>query len=129
MKNTEKTGELSTILGKGTIIEGKMNVEHSLRVDGKVKGDIETTDSLVIGKEGEVNGNVNVKTLIVGGRLVGSVQAETKIVLENKAFLQGEIKTSKLVIHEGAIFNGKCAMSGEEKASKPNPVSLLNKKD
>lgn len=129
MKNTEKTGELSTILGKGTIIEGKIIVEHSLRVDGKVKGDIETTDSLVIGKEGEVNGNVKVKILIIGGKLVGSVQAESKIVLENKAFLQGEIKTSKLVIHEGAIFNGKCSMSDTGTSSKTNPVSLLNKKE
>ena len=58
MKSLEKSGELNTILGKGTKFEGKINVQHSLRVDGRFEGDIDTTDTLVIGKEGEVIGNI-----------------------------------------------------------------------
>ena len=48
MKGNEKIGELSTILGKGSVFEGKLNVEHTLRVDGKFTGDISTTDTLII---------------------------------------------------------------------------------
>jgi cytoskeletal protein CcmA (bactofilin family) len=114
MKNLEKSGDLHTILGKGTIFEGNITVEHSLRVDGRVKGDIKTNETLVIGKDGEVAGNVKVKNLVNAGVLKGTVEAEDKIVLESKSQVHGEMKTSKLVIDEGAFFDGRCSMSGEK---------------
>jgi cytoskeletal protein CcmA (bactofilin family) len=116
MKNVEKTGELNTIIGKGSFFEGKINVDHSLRVDGQMQGDIDSNDMLVIGKEGDVTGNIKVKTLILGGKLKGTVLAENKIVLEASASLIGEIKTSKLVIDEGAIFDGRCSMKDVDTA-------------
>ena len=113
--NIEKAGELATILGKTSLFEGNVNVEHSLRVDGTVKGDIKTPDTLVVGKEGEVIGNVNVKNLIVGGKIKGTVISSAKVVLESKSEFRGEIHTTKLVIEEGAVFEGKCSMSGDQK--------------
>ena len=115
MKNIEKTGELNTILGKGTYLKGELKVEHSLRVDGRVDGDIKTTDTLVVGKAGEISGNIQVKHLIVGGKMNGTVVALGKVVLESKSEFHGELKTSKLVIDEDAIFDGKCSMNSEEK--------------
>ncbi|NOY57912.1 MAG: polymer-forming cytoskeletal protein [Calditrichaeota bacterium] len=117
MKSLEKSGELNTILGKGTKFEGKISVQHSLRVDGRFEGDIDTTDTLVIGKEGEVIGNTKVKDLVIGGKLNGTVVAQGKIVLESKSEFRGEMRTNKLVIDEGAIFEGKCSMSGEGKTT------------
>lgn len=110
MKNSEKTGELSTILGKNSVFEGKVVVEHSLRVDGKFKGDIQTSDTIIVGKDGRVEGNIKAKILILGGYMQGSADIKEKIVLENKAEYHGEMKTNKLVIDEGAIFDGKCSM-------------------
>jgi len=110
MKGSEKTGELSTILGKGSVFEGKLNVEHTLRIDGKFTGDIVTTDTLIIGKEGNINGNVEGKMLIVGGKLSGTAKIKDKIVLETKSEFHGEMKTTRLVIDEGAIFDGRCSM-------------------
>ena len=112
MKTSEKTGELSTILGKNSRFEGKIIVEHSLRVDGTHVGDIQTSDTVIIGKEGYVEGNVKAKVLILGGRMKGNADSKDKVVLESKAEFQGEIKTNKLVIDEGATFDGKCSMKG-----------------
>lgn len=125
MKANEKTGELSTILGKGSVFEGKLNVEHTLRVDGKFTGDITTTDTLIVGKEGHINGNVDAKTLIVGGKLSGTAKIKDKIVLETKAEFHGEMRTTRLVIDEGAIFDGRCSMKHgvDTSASKVNPLS------
>jgi cytoskeletal protein CcmA (bactofilin family) len=111
MKNADKPGELSTILGRGSVVHGNIKVEHSLRIDGKVKGDVTSTDSLIIGAEGEVTGNLSVKNLVLGGKVYGSVVAPGRTVLENKAEFYGDIKTSKLVIDEGAVFDGKCTMT------------------
>jgi cytoskeletal protein CcmA (bactofilin family) len=122
MKGSEKSGELSTILGKGSVFEGKLNVEHTLRIDGKFTGDINTTDTLIVGKEGSVDGNVEAKMLIVGGKLSGTAKIKDKIVLETKSEFQGEMKTTRLVIDEGATFDGRCSMrhASEAAGSKPN---------
>jgi cytoskeletal protein CcmA (bactofilin family) len=115
MKNLDKPGELNTILGKGAYFEGVITVEHSLRVDGKVKGDVKTSDTLVVGKEGEIEGNVKAKNLVVGGKLNGIIDADGKTVLESRSEFHGEMKTRKLVIDEGATFDGKCSMVGDDK--------------
>jgi len=109
------SGELNTIVGKGSIIEGDVKVQNSLRVDGRIKGQIATTDSLVIGKEGEIEGEIRAKNVIVGGRIVGNIFASGKVVLEPKSTIQGEIKTSRIVIDEGATFDGTCTMSEDGK--------------
>ncbi|HNY91282.1 MAG: Polymer-forming cytoskeletal [bacterium ADurb.Bin431] len=111
MKSTDKPGELGTILGKGAVVDGNIKVEHSLRVDGKVVGDVTSGDTLIVGAEGEIKGNVKVKNLVLGGRINGSVLSPGRTVLEARSELRGELKTGKLVIDEGAIFDGKCSMS------------------
>lgn len=121
MKTSEKTGELSTILGKGSVFEGKLNVEHTLRIDGKFTGDINTTDTLIVGKEGNINGNVEAKMLIVGGKLSGTAKIKEKIVLETKSEFHGDMKTTRLVIDEGAIFDGRCSMKHGADVSPQKP--------
>ena len=71
MDDFDKSGDLNTIIGKGSIVEGTVKVQSSLRVDGRIKGQVSTTDSLVIGKEGEIEGEIRVKHAIVGGRITG----------------------------------------------------------
>lgn len=129
MKDTERTGELNTLLGRGSSFEGNIKVGHGLRVDGKIKGDVTTTDTLVVGKEGEVVGNVKVKNLVLGGKIKGTAEATVKIVLESKSEFRGEIRTNKLIIDEGALFEGKCAMSniGSDKESVGGILSSIPK--
>ena len=123
MKSIEKTGELATILGKGSVLEGNIKVEHSLRIDGKIKGDIQTPDTLVVGKEGSIEGTVRVKNLILGGKVKGAVISSSKVVLESQAEFRGEIKTKKLVIDEGALFEGTSIMSDDQKNFQDKPQS------
>jgi cytoskeletal protein CcmA (bactofilin family) len=108
-------GELNSIIGKGTWIQGDMKVQNSIRVDGKVIGNINATDTVVVGKEGEVEGNVQAKHVFLAGRVRGNIQVPGKVALETKAAVLGDIKASRLVIDEGAFFNGKCTMKESEK--------------
>ncbi|MBN1155184.1 polymer-forming cytoskeletal protein [candidate division KSB1 bacterium] len=110
-----KTGNLNTIIGKGSTFEGTMKVEESLRVDGKIKGTVVTTDSIIIGKEGDIEGDVTAKNVVIGGRVKANVNATGKVVLEARAIFIGEMKTTRLVIDEGAVFDGQCSMRKETK--------------
>jgi len=120
MDDFNQSGNLNTIIGKGSSFEGTLNVQSTLRVDGRVKGNVKTSDSLVIGKDGSINGEVVVRNAIVGGKLKGKLIASGKVVLEANSMFSGELKTSKLVIDEGAMFEGNCSMQpagGNDKKS------------
>ncbi|HHM23654.1 MAG TPA: polymer-forming cytoskeletal protein [Bacteroidetes bacterium] len=106
----DKMGDLNTLIGKGALFEGNLTVQHSLRIDGKLKGNIQSTDSIIIGKEGEVEGEVHVKNAIIGGKVKGKVIATGKVTLESTAEFTGELRAAKLVIDEGAIFDGTSQM-------------------
>lgn len=110
-----RSGDLNTIIGKGSSVEGAMRVENSIRIDGRIKGNVTTTDSLVIGKEGEIDGEIVAKNAIIGGKVKGKISASGKVVLEAKATFQGEIKTARLVIDDGAVFDGQCTMQEDGK--------------
>ncbi|HEX9934905.1 MAG TPA: polymer-forming cytoskeletal protein, partial [bacterium] len=108
-------GELNSIIGKGTWIQGDMKVQNSIRVDGRVVGNVQATDTVVVGKEGEVEGNVQAKHVFLAGKVRGNIHVPGKIALETKSVVIGDIKASRLVIDEGALFNGKCIMKESEK--------------
>ncbi len=114
MAEFDRSGDLNTIIGKGTYFEGNIKVQSSLRVDGRVKGRVSTSDSLIVGKEGEIEGEVSVKNAVIGGKVQGKVHATGKVVLEANSRFNGELKTAKLVIDEGAIFDGVCSMGQED---------------
>jgi cytoskeletal protein CcmA (bactofilin family) len=107
----DRSGELNTVIGKGSIIEGLLTVQNSLRIDGRVQGQVQASDSLIVGKDGEIEGEIKARNAIIGGRVKNRILATGKVVLEAHAVVHGEVKTSKLVIDEGAVFDGNCAMS------------------
>jgi cytoskeletal protein CcmA (bactofilin family) len=103
------------IIAHGSRFEGKVTSPGSLRVDGQLNGDVSLTGDLVVGANGDITGNVDAQTVTVGGKVTGNITAKSKLVLENKAKIKGDIRAAKLVIDEGAIFDGKCDMSGEKR--------------
>ena len=101
---------LYTMIGEGTVFEGKITVPHSIRIDGTFKGQIETSEILTIGNAGIVEADIKAKSAIIGGKIVGNVSVEERVELESNASLIGDLKTRDLVINEGAVFHGNCAM-------------------
>jgi cytoskeletal protein CcmA (bactofilin family) len=123
-KKDEQTGEILTWLGKDSYFEGKLALKHSLRIDGKIKGRLETTESLTVGREGEIQGDeIKVKNAVIGGTVIGNIVATGKITLEANSVFRGEMKTKKLVIHDGAVFEGHCSMSD---STSPGTSSVMN---
>ncbi|MFQ5675067.1 MAG: polymer-forming cytoskeletal protein [bacterium] len=116
------SGELNTIIGKGSAIDGTLKVASTLRVDGRVKGNVTTSDSLVVGKDGNINGDVVVRNAIIGGKVKGKLTASGKVVLESNSVFNGELKTTKLVIQEGAVFEGNCSMAAEPVSDKKSDL-------
>ena len=122
-------GAMNTIVGKGSAFEGSFQVESSIRVDGVLRGKLTASDTLVVGKEGEVKADVTVKNAVVGGRFVGTLEASNKVVLESSSSLFGDLKAKLLVVEEGAVFRGKCESGDSDQISIEEVVGPIHRVD
>jgi len=126
-KGTPKVDEVNAFLGKGTTFEGKMTFEGMFRLDGKFNGEIFAGDSLIVGETGQVNAQINVKSLVVNGYVSGNIEAKTRVEIYPPGKVIGDIKTPTLVISEGAVFEGNCQMQKIE-TKREEKVSVLKMK-
>lgn len=99
------------LIGAGTVVEGKIRSQGSVRVDGKLVGDVTASESIAVGLSGEVEGNVTGRNVTVGGKIRGAVSASEKVIFEGNSVVRGDVRASKLIIDEGATFDGRVAMS------------------
>lgn len=119
MAEKHPNGELS-LIGTGTVVQGKVMTEGSIRIDGTMVGDVVAKANAAIGSSGILDGNLSAKNVSLAGRVKGTVAASEKLILESKSVLQGDIRASKLVVDEGAMFDGQCSMSTEAGEVKPS---------
>jgi cytoskeletal protein CcmA (bactofilin family) len=112
---------MNTIIGKGTRLEGSMEVAQSLRIDGSFKGQLKASDTLIVGASGELTEvAVQVKNAIIGGKVRGNIVASGKVTLESSSRLEGDLTAKLLIIEEGALFTGNCR-TGEESGRGQQP--------
>ncbi len=99
-------------LGEGSEFEGKLKFEGTVRIDGRYKGEIHSTGTLIIGESAVVKGDIDVGSCVIVGKLDGNVTAKSKLELLAPAKVSGNIIAPVLVIQEGVTFDGKCQTSG-----------------
>lgn len=97
-------------IGEGTTVEGKIFCEGSLRVDGKVKGEIEAKGVVTIGEKGVVESNIKAGEVQIMGYINGNVISERKVEIYSTGKLIGDVQTPKIAIEEGGVLEGKCTM-------------------
>ena len=119
-------GAPHTILGVESAFDGKLVFQGTVRIEGKLTGEISTDDVLLVTETAEVVATVNVGTLVLNGTLRGNVRAKRVVELQAPARLYGDIETPSLIIHAGVMFEGNCKM--ESLAARPRP-ELLKEKD
>lgn len=113
--STEGQSSLNSILGQGCKVKGNIELQGTIRVDGDFEGEVKCPETLIIGKSGIVKAEVKVKNAVIGGKLVGNIQASNKIELQSGSHVEGDIQTARLVIDEGVFFEGSCKMGTETK--------------
>ena len=119
---------LNTIIGRGTVFEGVMKVDNSVRIDGVFKGELSCSGALTISQSGEAYAHLEGKDIYVNGVVRGTVRAE-KVRLDNQARFIGDVYTSALSVSEGAVFHGSCVMEAADEVndlSKPPELTEVS---
>ncbi len=103
-------GEIHTLLGRGSSFEGKLTFEGTVRIDGKLSGEVFSDDVLVIGEGAQVNAEIEVGVLIVEGTVTGNIRASRSVELHSPARVRGNVETPSLFIDKGVVYEGHTKM-------------------
>ncbi len=116
--NTAINPKAMNQLSPTTLIKGELVSESDIRIDGKIVGNVTTKAKLVLGATGSIEGNVTCQNAYIEGKISGNLDAAELLIMAKTAFITGDIQIKKLVVEEGARFNGRCLMSA---GSAPSP--------
>lgn len=99
-----------TILTSGCHFTGKLYCRGATRIGGTIEGQVIAEGLLVVEEEAVVNGDVDAEDIVIHGRVEGKIEGRNRIEMCSTADVQADVGTPSLVIHDGALFNGKTAM-------------------
>ncbi len=103
-------GSMETLIGKDCETKGNIYSKGNIRIDGKIEGNIQSEENVIMGENASIKGNVYGKHLTIGGKIIGDVTAKAKLEILNTGKIYGDIKTPRLIMAEGVIFEGNCEM-------------------
>ncbi len=96
-----------SIIGTGMRVVGDCETEGTLRIEGELRGSIRAGKAVVVGKDGLVVGDILTQDAIVGGKVTGTVVAESRLELQATCVIDGEIHARRIKLDEGGKVNGE----------------------
>lgn len=120
-KGKKSTGAVGTVLGEGVTFEGNVSCEGSMKVEGILKGDAKIHNTLVVGPNGSVIGDVNAGEVIVFGEVNGKIDAGS-LELKSTGRVTGEVAVETLITEAGGIMRAKCEMKNPAKQGSEDQV-------
>lgn len=109
-KEIEELSNSSTIIGKGSVMEGTIETFGNLRIEGKVIGNLKTKSKVAIGDSAFIEGHILAQNAEIAGEVKGTVEISDTLVIKSTALVHGDIVTNKLIVEPGGAFNGNCKM-------------------
>jgi len=120
LENREFTG----FLDHGVRFEGTLEATGVFRIDAELKGNVFSSDTLVLGESAHVDGKIEGNQVVVSGKFDGVIFAKGRVEIQAKGVVTGEIHTPCLVIEPGGIFDGRCHMLAATESAKPLTIPI-----
>ena len=102
---------LTAFIDEGSEIEGRYTFSGTVMLNGRFKGEISTTDTLIIGAKGVMNGEIRAGRVLISGEVVGNVSAAERVELTRTARVFGDVEAPVIVVEEGVLFEGHCRIT------------------
>ena len=122
--NHEESGDIIAFVGEEVTFKGTIRYQGTVRVDGRLEGEIYTDGNLIIGQKAVITAKIEAGTVTCQGRINGEILAKNRVKLLSPAVFDGTIATPLLSMDEGVMFNGSCNMpnKGERKGKEAKLV-------
>ena len=102
------SSDLTAFIDEGSEIEGKYTFNGTVMLNGKFSGEINSSDTLIIGEKGVVNATVRAGIVLINGEIIGNVFATERVELRGTARVYGDVEAPVIVVDEGVLFEGHC---------------------
>jgi cytoskeletal protein CcmA (bactofilin family) len=99
------------VIDHGCEFEGKLCFQGTVRIGGTFRGEIFTSDTLIVGEGARIYGDIEAGTVIISGEVNGTVRARHRVEIHRPAIFRGDILTPSLSVDEGVIFEGSSKMA------------------
>ncbi len=110
-----------TVIGTEAYFQGTLTAKGSLRIDGRVDGSIVDAKFVTVGKSGKVKGDISCEVCYICGEINGNVTALDHIEALAGSRIDGDLRSARIMLEEGALFNGNCSMDSTIKAGVQAP--------
>ena len=107
----------------GSVIKGIISFKGDTVINGIIEGDLNSDAKLVIGKQSRIRANINARSVVVFGQVIGDISAEDIIEIHPGAKVTGDIKAKRVAMHDGVSFDGQCKME-QPQVAQSNVVHL-----
>ena len=97
---------INTILGHGSAITGNIKINGFVRIDGDIDGNLETDGNIILGENARIRGNIKAKSVIVGGIVLGNIEAIESVKILSQSVVVGDIISHKVQVEQSAIIHG-----------------------
>ena len=130
LSGSSSANVINTVIGPSVHIVGEVKSQEDLLLEGSVEGRIEGSQIVTVGRQGRVKGEVSGKVVRIVGKVEGDISALEKVEIVPEGKLFGNIKATRIVISEGALFKGKVEMESAVVTPPPPapPTKLKEKK-
>lgn len=109
-----QSSNVSNSIVEGTFFKGEIEAGNDIRIDGTVEGKLVCSGRVIIGPQGKFDGFIQCQNAIVEGTFTGDIIIKELLTVKENAVINGDVKTEKLFVNAGAIFNVTCTMSGQK---------------
>ncbi len=116
-KANRHMGAVSTI-ASGTTINGDMESDSDMRIDGNIIGNVYCKAKIVLGESGIIQGDLHAANADLFGTVNGNVISKDLLCLKSKSTVNGNVNTKRLQIEPNATFNGQCKMTTDQAQGK-----------
>ena len=110
----ENIKDIKAYLGEDTVFSGVLSFNGVVRIDGKMDGEVNTDDTLIVGENGVLEADITAGTVICRGKIKGTIKASKRIEIHTNSEVVGNISAPALLVENGAIFDGSCDMTGKD---------------
>ncbi|HEY7517480.1 MAG TPA: polymer-forming cytoskeletal protein [Methylomirabilota bacterium] len=117
-------GELTAFLDEASEIDGKFSFSGTVMINGRLRGEIHSNDTLIVGEKGVINATIRAGVVLVSGEVVGNVTGVERVELRGSARVSGDIEAPIVVVDEGVMFEGHCRMTRADDARDHSVVHL-----
>lgn len=112
-----------SIIAPGTKIDGDIETDGVIRIEGRVDGAIRAARQVLVGRQGEVHGDITTREAVVGGRVEGTITATERLEVQATSVIVGDINTRAIAVIEGGTINGSVRIADASARTEAEPVS------